>query len=160
MAVGVSTQPALPCCERAACWSGRPDPRVRAVAEIVVESLAKEQALDVTALVRQAVKRDSVASGLCQLFVPHTTAAVTVNEGHDPDVMADLMAHLARLVPPNRGYRHGEGNSDAHIKAVLVGSSLTLPVVGGEVVLGRWQSVFLCEFDGPRHRRLLINVFG
>ena len=98
-----------------------------------------------------------VDSGAVLLHVPHTTAAVTVNEGFDPDVAADVQAVLTRLVPRDDGYAHMEGNSDSHVKAILVGSTQLLPVREGAPVLGRWQRVFFCEFDGPRSRELLVG---
>src|SRR5262245_60313820 len=89
-------------------------------------------------------------SGILQIYVPHTTAGICINEGYDPDVVFDVAHVLQRLVPETGGYRHAEGNSDAHVKAILVGSSVTVPVQAGKLALGRWQEVFFCEFDGPR----------
>ena len=118
----------------------------------------RSQALDITRQVDEAVGASGLDTGWCLVYVPHTTAAVAVNEAADPDVMADLLAALERMVPWQGPYRHGEGNSAAHVKSVLVGSSLTLPVSGGRLELGTWQGVFLMEFDGPRRRRVLVGV--
>lgn len=120
----------------------------------------REELLEITREVEAALLRAGVEDGLCTLFVPHTTAAVTVNEHADPDVQRDLVTHLRALVPRDGAYEHGEGNSDAHIKASLVGPSLTLPVEGGRLALGTWQGVFFCEFDGPRSRRVELYVIS
>lgn len=115
--------------------------------------------IDVTDAVRQALGRTGVRSGLCVVYCPHTTAAITVNENADPDVVHDMLAWLGRVVPKDQaGFRHGEGNSDSHIKASLVGPSVTLLVEEGDLVLGRWQGVFFCEFDGPRSRIVYVNA--
>jgi secondary thiamine-phosphate synthase enzyme len=123
-----------------------------------VTTHTRTELVDITGEVRSAVAQAQVMSGVCFVYVPHTTAAVTVNESHDPDVAADATAALSKLVPHRAGYSHGEGNSDAHIKAMLVGSSVAIPVDAGRVALGRWQGIFLCEFDGPRQRRVLVQV--
>lgn len=109
---------------------------------------------------RAAVEECGPVNGICFISVPHTTAAVTVNEGHDPDVAEDIVAALARLVPTRAGYAHAEGNADAHIKAALVGTCQAIPVVDGRLALGRWQAVFFCEFDGPRERSCHVTVIG
>ncbi len=113
-----------------------------------------------TARVRDAVRAARVDDGVCLVASPHTTCGVTVNEGWDPAVSADAVAHLRDVVPRDGRFAHAEGNSDAHIKTMLVGTSATLPVAGGELQLGRWQAVFLCEFDGPRQRELRVTVVG
>lgn len=125
-----------------------------------VRSQRREELIDVTRDVESLLLRAGVARGLCTLFVPHTTAAITVNENADPDVRRDFLEHLRRLVPRDGGYAHAEGNSDAHIKASLVGVSVTLPVEGGRLALGTWQGVYFCEFDGPRSRRLEVFVIA
>lgn len=116
------------------------------------------QLMDITAQVQKIIQAEKVQEGLCYLFVPHTTAGITVNEHADPSVAYDILAQLERLVPREGGYRHLEGNADAHVKASLVGCSLTLLVSGGRLVLGTWQGVFFCEFDGPRQRKVLVKV--
>lgn len=112
--------------------------------------------VDITREVAKAVAEIGLKDGAVVVYVPHTTAAVTVNESADPDVARDIEAALSKLVPASRSYSHTEGNSDAHIKASLVGCSQTLLVRGGELVLGTWQGVFFCEFDGPRSRNVLV----
>jgi secondary thiamine-phosphate synthase enzyme len=104
------------------------------------------------------VRGCGIRDGVCRVFVPHTTAAVTINENADPDVPRDMLASLERIVPRSDGYRHAEGNAAAHIKASLFGASQTLFVENGRLVLGTWQSLFFCEFDGPRTRQVLVRV--
>ncbi len=125
---------------------------------LTVKTTRRECLVDITAAVAEVVRRRG--GGLCTVFVPHTTAGVTINENADPDVAADLLHHLSELVPRNRPYRHTEGNSDAHIKATLVGSSVQVPVVGGRLALGTWQGIFLAEFDGPRTRKVQVVLHG
>ena len=120
----------------------------------------RETTVDVTSRVRAAVTRSKVREGICVVNVSHTTAAVFVNENADPDVQRDLLLQLAKLVPKDGDYRHGEGNSPAHIKAVLVGNDVTLSVHEGELVLGTWQGVYFAEFDGPRERSATVTVIG
>ena len=123
-----------------------------------VATSTREEMVDVTEQVREAVSRLGLKSGVCLVFSPHTTCSVTVNEGWDPDVQADALRHLRSLVPRDAGFAHSEGNSDSHIKTMAVGPSVLLPVEGGELRLGRWQAVFLCEFDGPRERELWVQT--
>ncbi|HUG05214.1 MAG: secondary thiamine-phosphate synthase enzyme YjbQ [Chloroflexota bacterium] len=120
----------------------------------------RETTVDVTSRVRAAVTRSKVREGICVVNVAHTTAAVFVNENADPDVQRDLLHQLAKVVPQDGGYRHAEGNSPAHIKAVLVGSGVTLSVHEGELLLGTWQGVYFAEFDGPRERSATVTVIG
>jgi secondary thiamine-phosphate synthase enzyme len=127
--------------------------------EFEVSTASRSQMVDITSRVREVVRGSGVEEGICQVYIPHTTAGVTVNEAADPDVAADILEHLERLVPRGR-YRHREGNADAHIKASLVGFSALLPVSGGDLALGTWQGIFLCEFDGPRRRRVKVTVLG
>jgi secondary thiamine-phosphate synthase enzyme len=112
---------------------------------------------DITAEIQRAVAQSGVQSGVCYVFVPHTTAGVTLNENWDPDVRGDLVRALAAMVPDLR-YRHGEGNSPAHLMSTLVGSSEVIVVDGGRLVLGSWQGVYLAEFDGPRQRRVVVKI--
>jgi secondary thiamine-phosphate synthase enzyme len=114
--------------------------------------------IDVTARVEQAVRASGVTFGICQVFVPHTTAGVTLNENADPAVQRDILAALDRLIPAHGDYQHGEGNSPAHLKASLMGASLTVPIQDGRLLLGRWQGIAFCEFDGPRQRTLVVNI--
>lgn len=115
--------------------------------------------IDVTAAVRRSLPENGLRDGLLVLFVPHTTAAVTINENADPDVVTDLVMEINKIVPFADNYRHAEGNSAAHLKSSLVGVSETLLVKGGELVLGTWQGIYFCEFDGPRRRTLHLKFF-
>ncbi|MBM4397225.1 MAG: YjbQ family protein [Deltaproteobacteria bacterium] len=125
-----------------------------------LKTVSAEQALDITRPVEDAVRASGVAEGLAVVYCPHTTAAVFVNEGADPDVAADVAAALARIAPREGPYRHAEGNSGAHIRSVLVGCSATIPIARGRLALGTWQKVFLAEFDGPRSRQVFVQVVG
>ena len=125
-----------------------------------VQTTRRAQMVNITERVAEAVERSGVEQGTCHVFIPHTTAGVTINEGADPDVAADVESHLAELVPKEAAFEHEEGNSDAHIKTVLVGPSCLAPVRGGKLALGTWQAVFLCEWDGPRTRRVEVAVSG
>src|ERR1700680_5073481 len=118
-----------------------------------VKTRRRTQLVDVTTAVERVVTKSGVASGICYVYVPHTTAGVAINEHADPDVATDLEGVFDRLVPHLGAYRHGEGNTDSHAKAVLVGASQVIFVEEGKLVLGRWQGIFFCEFDGPRERR-------
>lgn len=118
------------------------------------------QLIDVTSYVRNHLRDSGVQEGLALVYTPHTTAAVTINENADPDVVRDLIAGLNKLVPFNDNYRHVEGNSAAHIKSTLVGANETVPVTNSELVLGTWQGIYFCEFDGPRRRKLHIQIIG
>jgi secondary thiamine-phosphate synthase enzyme len=123
-----------------------------------VRTARRTQLLDVTAAVERAVAESGVGTGVCYVFVPHTTAGVMINEHADPDVATDLEGVFDRLVPHLGPYRHAEGNTDSHAKAVMVGASQMIFVERGKLVLGTWQGVFLCEFDGPRERKLWVKV--
>ena len=126
--------------------------------EVGISTSKRSELIDITSRVRSAVAASGADAGICIVYVPHTTAGVTINEGADPAVRRDIVMELDKLVPLEDGYAHLEGNSAAHIKATLTGPSVTLPVAGGQPLLGTWQSVYFCEFDGPRSRRLLISV--
>lgn len=127
---------------------------------IEIRTRAREEFIDMTAEVGRLVAVSGVTKGLCIVAVPHTTAGVTVNENADPDVRADVLMALRRVVPDSLPYAHGEGNSPAHVKSSLVGSSVALVVEGGRLQLGTWQGVFFCEFDGPRSRKAWVQVIG
>ncbi len=127
---------------------------------INVRSKTRTEFIDITDKVQATLEEAGVTSGVCYLYVPHTTAAVTVNEGADPSVQHDILAVLNRLVPFEGDYRHREGNSSAHIKASIVGISQNVLIEEGRLVLGTWQSIFFCEFDGPRHRRVALKFIG
>jgi len=123
-----------------------------------VRTARRAQMVNITEQVAEAVKSSGVKDGTCHVFIPHTTAGVTINEGADPDVAADVESHLAELVPKEAAFDHEEGNSDAHIKTILVGPSCVAPVRGGKLTLGTWQAIFLCEWDGPRTRHVEVAV--
>ncbi len=123
-----------------------------------VKTAQRTQLLDITREVARAVSESGVKDGVCHLFVPHTTAGLTINEGDDPAVARDIEATLDRLAPREAGYRHAEGNADAHVKSTLVGVSETVWIEGGRLQLGRWQAIFLCEFDGPRQREVRLKI--
>jgi secondary thiamine-phosphate synthase enzyme len=125
-----------------------------------VETGASEAMIDVTGRLEAMLRESGAHSGIMTVYTPHTTTGLTINEGADPDVCRDILAHLRAMVPRNAGFRHAEGNSDAHIKAALLGSSAQIIVEGGRLVLGTWQRVFLCEFDGPRRRTLHVKVLS
>jgi secondary thiamine-phosphate synthase enzyme len=126
--------------------------------DFVVTTQERCQLVDITGEVRRAVRASGVRDGLCLVWCPHTTAGITVNENADPDVPADLLMGLGRVVDSRWPFRHGEGNSDAHLKSSLVGCERTIAVRGGEPRLGTWQGVWFCEFDGPRTRRVEVTV--
>jgi secondary thiamine-phosphate synthase enzyme len=132
------------------------------VQTIDVKSATREEMIDITGQVRAAIRRTGITSGLCCIFSPHTTAALTIQENSDPDVRADMLGQLGRSVPKDGGgkFRHNEGNSDAHIKSSVIGASLTVIVEDGKPLLGTWQAIYFCEFDGPRERRVAIKVLG
>ena len=130
------------------------------ITRLKVTTRAKVELQDVTAQVQEAVRASGVQSGVCYISVPHTTAGVLINESADPDVGRDILAQLERIAPESGSYRHREGNAPAHVKASLVGSSQALPIEGGRLLLGTWQGIFLCEFDGPRQRTLLVTLLA
>lgn len=123
-----------------------------------IKSKSKVDFIDITDELNRLVEESKIKSGLCFLYVPHTTAAVTINEGADPSVKRDIIMALNRLVPFEWDYQHLEGNSAAHIKSSIIGVSQTLIIEDGRLLLGTWQSVYFCEFDGPRHRRAIIRL--
>lgn len=125
---------------------------------LTVHTSRREEMIDVTTLVAEAAKEAHIESGLLFCFVPHTTAGITINENADPDVQRDILYKLNKEIPSEDGYHHGEGNSDAHLKASLMGSSVQVLVEDGRLVLGRWQGIYFCEFDGPRSRRLILEA--
>ncbi len=125
---------------------------------LTVRTGSHTEFLDLTDRIQATVKESGVQEGLCHLFVPHTTAAVTINENADPSVKADILMVLNKIISDREPYRHSEGNSPAHIKSSLFGPQLTLMVSGGRLVLGTWQGLYFCEFDGPRTRRLYLKI--
>ena len=125
---------------------------------LTVQTRSRADAVDISERVQDVVGRSGVSRGLCQVYIPHTTAGVIINENADPDVLTDLLGTLERLVPWEQGYRHAEGNAAAHIRATLTGTSQAVPVRQGRLALGRWQGIFLLEFDGPRERQVRVTV--
>jgi len=128
--------------------------------QLSIRTNSRFEMIDITRAVADAVKEENVVSGICYVFVPHTTAAVTINENADPDVPRDIIMELDKVIPFHDNYRHMEGNSAAHIKASLIGSSEAVFVENGNLVLGTWQSLFFCEFDGPRTRKYMVKVIA
>jgi secondary thiamine-phosphate synthase enzyme len=127
---------------------------------IDVSTRSRMEFVEITTQVNKIVSQSGIRDGVAVVYVPHTTAGVTINEAADPSVVQDIIAKLAELVPHGGPYKHTEGNSDAHIKSTMVGSSVHLIVSGGSLVLGTWQGIFFCEFDGPRKRRVHVEVLS
>jgi len=123
-------------------------------------STPAEGLVDITAEVQEAIKESGVNEGYCIIFCPHTTAAITINENADPDVRSDFIAGMNRIFPDMNIFRHSEGNSDAHLKSSAVGASETVIISGGKLLLGTWQDLYFCEFDGPRTRKFYVKVIG
>ena len=128
--------------------------------EISVETHSRVEMIDITASVQKSIREEKIEKGICLVYTPHTTAAITINENADPDVPRDILAALDRAVPLSANYRHAEGNSAAHVKSSLVGASELVIIENGRLVLGTWQAVFFCEFDGPRTRKVLISIIA
>ena len=126
--------------------------------KLYVITRSRVEMIDITDQVSKAVMESKIEDGICHLFVPHTTAAITINENADPNVIKDITSHMSKVVPEEGDFRHSEGNSDGHIKSSLFGVSLTVFVQAGRLVLGTWQGIYFCEFDGPRNRQVYIRV--
>ena len=124
---------------------------------INVKTTARTQLIDITARIQEKIDASGIKDGVCLVYVPHTTAGVTINENADPNVRVDIETVLDRMVPWEAGYRHLEGNSAAHVKSTLVGASELVAIEGGRLVLGTWQSIFFCEFDGARSRKVVLK---
>ncbi len=128
---------------------------------IKVGSRSRTELIDITAEVRDTVRKSGVKDGVCLIFALHTTAAVTINEGADPDVQRDIIGFLNMMVPVSYPFSHGEGNSDAHVKSTLVGASESVIIENGELLLGTWQAIYFCEFDGPRsNRKVAVRIIA
>ncbi len=127
---------------------------------ININTPQRETLMDITREINNIVSESNIQNGVCRLFVPHTTAAITINENADPSVKKDIINFLGKLIPQNAGFRHMEGNSDAHIKSTLVGPSLEILIKNKRLVLGTWQGIMFAEFDGPRNRKLHIQLQG
>jgi secondary thiamine-phosphate synthase enzyme len=128
------------------------------IKNINVKTKSRTEFVDITSEIQNLVDEIGIKSGVCYIYVPHTTAGITINEGADPSVTKDIQTMLSKLIPHDFNYSHTEGNSDAHIKSSVVGVSKSILIDGGKLQLGTWQSVFFCEFDGPRQRRVLVKV--
>ena len=128
--------------------------------ELKIRTERRSELKDITGEIQRIVEKSGVKDGICVVYCPHTTAGLIVNENYDPSVKMDILETLERLVPYGANYHHTEGNADSHIKASICGSSLNLLIEGGKIVLGTWQGIFFCEFDGPRTRRVLVKVMG
>ena len=126
--------------------------------EITIKTNTQTQILDITAQIQKVVSESGIAEGLCCVFVPHTTAGVTINENADPSVKHDIIMELSKVIPFNDNYSHLEGNSAAHIKASIIGSSVNVPVKNDNLLLGTWQGICFCEFDGPRTRKFYVKI--
>lgn len=124
---------------------------------INVKSKSRTEFIDITEMVQNVVKEANIMKGVCYLYVPHTTAGITINEGADPSVQRDILNTLSRIAPHEMNYFHREGNADAHIKSTIVGTALNMIIDEGKLLSGTWQSIFFCEFDGPRHRRIAVK---
>jgi secondary thiamine-phosphate synthase enzyme len=124
-----------------------------------VKTRAKTELIDITSEIQNLVRSSSIKEGFCMLYVPHTTAAVTINESADPSVKSDILMILNKIIPWEAGYRHLEGNSPAHIKSTIVGASELIAIENEKLVLGTWQGIFFCEFDGPRNRKVNVHLF-
>jgi secondary thiamine-phosphate synthase enzyme len=127
---------------------------------ITASTTQRVDLIDITAQVQKVVTETMVENGIVTVYVPHTTCGITINEGADPDVVRDIKYQLEKLIPYQQGYRHMEGNADSHIKTCLVGSSENIIIEKGQLVLGTWQSIFLCDFDGPRTRKVYIKILN
>lgn len=119
----------------------------------------RDEFVNITQRIRRLVASEMPASGMCHIYCPHTTAGITINEAADPDVVSDIIRSMDKAVPWEDGYDHAEGNSAAHIKALLTGSSVQIPVEDGRLLLGRWQGIYFCEYDGPRDRTFLVSLY-
>ena len=128
------------------------------IKQLTVKTGARSDMIDITGMIRTVVRESNIQNGFCHVFVPHTTAAVTINENADPDVPRDMLMALDKVIPWHDQYRHQEGNAAAHVKSSLVGASVVVLIEDGNLILGTWQSVFFCEFDGPRTREVLVKV--
>jgi len=128
--------------------------------KFTVKTTRRREMVDITSLIEKSIENSGFKDGCCLVFVPHTTCGLTINENADPSVSADILTALGKLAPENARYSHSEGNSDAHIASTLVGHSVLVPVAGGNLALGSWQGIFLCEFDGPRVRQVWVKFLA
>jgi len=129
------------------------------ITTISVKTSSRIDMVDITPSIQKEISASGITDGICVAYVPHTTSGITINEGADPDVCRDIIKKINELVPPDAGYRHMEGNADSHIKASMIGSSVTVLIENGCLVLGTWQKIFFCEFDGPRSRKTYVKTY-
>ncbi len=128
------------------------------VHKFTVATHSRTELIDITAQIQRLVTENNVQSGICQIFIPHTTAGITINENADPSVVHDILMEINKVIPFNDNYHHLEGNSAAHIKSSLFGPSLSVIIENGQLLLGTWQGIYFCEFDGPRHRKVWVKI--
>jgi secondary thiamine-phosphate synthase enzyme len=128
------------------------------IKEITLSTSNRNELVDITQEVKDIVKQSNVKQGICIVYCPHTTAAITINESADPDVQRDIIVNLSKLIPENGDYQHSEGNSDSHIKSSIIGASETLIIKDNNLILGTWQNIYFAEFDGPRQRKVIIKI--
>ncbi|MDD2211784.1 MAG: secondary thiamine-phosphate synthase enzyme YjbQ [Clostridia bacterium] len=126
--------------------------------EYRIRTTKTQEFIDITGIIKEEVKKSGTKEGIVVVFIPHVTAGITINENADPDVVSDILCVLSKVIPESHSYRHLEGNSPAHIKASLFGSSCTIIIENGELKLGTWQGAYFCEFDGPRERKICIKI--
>ena len=127
---------------------------------ITVKTSNRSELIDITREVQSVISSSEIQNGICKVYIPHTTAGITINENADPDVKYDIIRTLEQTIPWQSNYRHSEGNSAAHIKASMMGFSVSIPVNNGKLLLGTWQCIYFCEFDGPRSRNVIVNLIG
>jgi len=130
------------------------------IEEITIKTKQRVEFIEITKEVEKVLSKSEKNSGIVSIYVPHTTAGITINENADPDVVRDIISTLEKLVPRGGNYRHTEGNADSHVKASIVGSSVAIPFLDNRLLLGTWQGIFFCEFDGPRTRKVIISIIG
>jgi len=140
------------------CFKSEGVPTLATQRNLEIQTNAKESFIDITGSINDIISSIGADQGLCHIYIPHTTAGVTVNEGADPCVVEDILAHLHKAIPQTNVYTHAEGNSPAHIKSLVTGNQTTIPFYNKKMLLGTWQKVFFCEFDGPRRRKMIITV--
>lgn len=128
--------------------------------KLSMRTAKRTEIIDITEKIKSIVEKSGIKSGICVVFCPHTTAGITINENHDPSIKPDLLFALEKIVPIYKEFRHSEGNSDAHVKSSLMGSSLNLIIEDGKLVIGQWQGLFFGEFDGPRNREIFVKIIG
>jgi len=128
------------------------------IKKLEIKTNSRAEIIDITDKIQKVISESKIKSGICIIYVPHTTAGITVNENYDPSVRLDILDYLEKIAPPSAKYKHTEGNADSHIKTSVVGSSATLVIEDGKILLGSWQGIMFCEFDGPRGRKLIIKI--